>query len=320
MKKRFWKRLRRLRIGYCVIGIVLVFALLVGSVIVVKYRADKRVFAGYDAGLPLDVEVLDSTETAAGTKQLIEITGLAGERIPLRVIIPANAEPPYRSVVFLYGIGQDLRFFDRIADLFGERGVLLVMPEQYNRGVRREMRGFREVFALHERSSRIVPETRRAVDYLLQRGDVDPERLDLFGASYGGIMGCAVMNHEPRFRSAVIALAGGDLPMLIGSLVDSEDMGFASPFVKTFGSWMLSAFEPLDQVAGIGIRPVLFQHLEGDELIPKESADALFEAAPEPKSRSWLKDSHTSIDEKTVEALIEEALEWLETVEPSLQD
>src|SRR5690606_38129446 len=110
----------------------------------------------------------------------------------------------------------------------------------------------------------IVPESRSAVDYLLQRGDVDSERLHLMGASYGGIMGCAVMNHEPRFRSAVIALAGGDLPVLVRSLVDSQDLGFASPFVAALGSWALSAFEPLDQVAGIGPGPVLFQHLEED--------------------------------------------------------
>src|SRR5690606_28537050 len=114
------------------------FAVLVAGL---KYRADSRVFAGYDPVLPLDVEILDSTETPAGTKQLIEIAGLEGERIPLRVIIPANTEPPFSCVVFLYGIGQDMRFFDKIADLFAERGVLLAMPEQYNRGVSRGPRG-----------------------------------------------------------------------------------------------------------------------------------------------------------------------------------
>lgn len=282
-----------------------------GFAVLLKQIADKRVFGGYDPELPLAESVMDTAESPAGTSQLIAITGLEGERIPLRVMIPANTEAPYPCVVFLYGIGQDTRFFDKIAGLFAERGVMLVMPEQYNRGVRKERRGIRGAWALRERSSRIVPETRRAVDYLLQRGDVDAERLSLLGASYGGIMGCAVMNHEPRFRSAVIALAGGNLPEILRNLADQENLGAAAPFAATLGGWILSPFEPVEQVSGIAPRPVLFQHLEGDELIPKESADALFAAAGEPKTRRWLKASHVAIDEETVRRLLGESLDWI---------
>ena len=90
-----------------------------------------------------------------------------------------------------------------------------------------------------------MPETRRLVDHLVERGDVDPSRLDLLGASYGGILGCAVMRHEPRFRSAVFALAGGDFSALARNAAELENPESAAASLSGFAAWWLEPFEPL---------------------------------------------------------------------------
>lgn len=302
-----------LRRGLLAAGVVVaLFAVLIASW---KQYEDAMVFSGYDPELALDPVTLETASLPSGTTELVEITGLRGERIPLRLMVPANAEPPYRCVVFLYGIGQQMGFFHQIVEYFAQRGIMLVVPEQYNRGLRRQVRGVRDALKLRARSSRIVPETRRVVDYLLQRGDVDPERLDLVGASYGGIMGCAAMRHEPRFRSAVIALAGGGLPGMTRNLAEMQELGPLSAPLAGVGAWLVAPFEPLRHVGEIAPRPMLFQNLEGDELIPCESADRLHAAAGEPKTRQWMEASHIHIRPEDVEVILVNALDWLDALD-----
>lgn len=62
---------------------------------------------------------------------------------------------------------------------------------------------------------RSVAARRAAVDFLVRRSDVDPERIGAFGISMGGVITTALMGAEPRLHSGVIALAGGDVPSII---------------------------------------------------------------------------------------------------------
>jgi dienelactone hydrolase len=313
------KRLLRFLKGLAATLFALVAALSIG-ILGLKRWSDSEAFSGYDPALPLDAAVLDRSEAPGGRTETVEITGREGERFPYRLLVPSGAEPPYPCVVLLYGIGQRMAFFDEIAPLFADRGVVLAVPEQYDRGVRRVGAGERgragqaigKAGRFYGRCSRIVPETRRLVDDLLARGDIDPERLDFLGASYGGILGCAAMRYEPRFRAGVLSLAGGDLGALAGNLVESEGLGGGAKALAAVGSWWLSPFEPVRHVGEISPRPLLFLNLEADEIIPRRCTEALFAAAAEPKEIEWIDASHVVIDEALVRGLISRSLDWLE--------
>jgi dienelactone hydrolase len=56
---------------------------------------------------------------------------------------------------------------------------------------------------------------RAVVDWLEDRPEVDPARLGAMGISMGGLITTILFAVEPRFESAVIALAGADVPSIV---------------------------------------------------------------------------------------------------------
>lgn len=300
------------------VGRAILAAAVGGAVVLVAAKTlwDARIFGGYEADLPLEAEVVETKRAEGWRTEKVVITGLEGERIPLRLLLPERRDSGrVPCVVFLYGIGQDMRFFEQIAPVFAAHGVALAMPEQFSRGERRGTRrgaGW-DVWNVRERASRLVPETRRVVDYLAGRPEIDPARLDFVGASYGGILGCAVVAMEPRLRRAVMVMAGGDFPLLFSSMTRRHrpESRFVWPALARTAAWFVSPFDPLRYVGRIAPRPVLFLNVKDDELIDRACAQALFDAAGQPKEEVWYGGAHDAITEETVRRMLEDALTWL---------
>ncbi len=275
----------------------------------------RKAFAGYDPSLPLEAKTSAVTSERPFHSERIEITGLKGERLPLRLLVPEAAVGPVPCVVLLYGIGQNMNFFDRIAPIFAEHGVALAMPEQFEQGVRRTpgRSVYRRAKAFHERSSRIVPETRRVVDYLASRPEIHSDRLHLLGVSYGGIMSSAVLVHEPRFRTGSLIMAGGNLKALLTVLATHYDpkAAWRNTLAAGVAAEWLGVFEPLRYIGQVAPRPLLFLNVDADELIPRESTAALYQAAGQPKTERWYSDVHATISPKTVRSMLHDTLEWI---------
>lgn len=297
--------------------LVLTLVVMAGAVILAKGWWDSRVFAGYDPGLALEAKVTAEGDLEGFAVERVEINGLVGERIPIRLIRPhGKSGEKVPCVIFLYGIGQNVRFFDRVAPIFAKAGFAMAMPEQFQCGERRK-RGIgliREALALRERSSRLVPETRRLVDLLSETPGIDPRRIDLIGVSYGGIAGCAVVALEPRLRSAVLVMAGGDLPRLLDSLVRKRkpESRFLAPAAASLVAWLLQPFEPLNYIGETSPRSLLFLDVENDEMIDPACTAALYGAAGQPKEKRLYGGRHNSISEDTVRRMLGDALGWLQ--------
>lgn len=299
-------------------GLRLAFGLLVatGGLMLAKAWWDSRVFEGYDPDLPLRPEIVSQGELDGYTTEKVLITGLAGERIPLRIIRP-HLSPGKKApcVIFLYGIGQSAQFFDQIASIFASQGFAMAMPEQYHCGERRrrDIGVFRKALAIRERCSRIVPETRRLVDFLSQAPGIDEERISLIGASYGGIMASSVLVAEPRIQRAALVMAGGDLSRLLDSLVQryQPEPRLLAPAAAKVAAWLLRPFEPLDFIGQVAPRPLLFLGVSNDELIDPSCVKALYEAAGHPKEKINYEGVHAEISESTVRQMLTDALQWL---------
>jgi dienelactone hydrolase len=138
----------------------------------------------------------------------------------------------------------------------------------------------------------VVPEVMLIADYLLQRKDVDPDRLFLVGYSFGALCVPSVAAVDPRFRAAAMVDGGGDLGRLVRFGLKSSYDGVSARLAGWIAGRLLAPVEPLRYVARIAPRPFVMINSSADELIPRECVLELFGAAREPKRLGWLDAGH----------------------------
>lgn len=114
-----------------------------------------------------------------------------------------------------------------------------------------------------------VIDLRRAVDALELFPELDSERLAFAGLSLGSIVGVTFCAIDPRPCGAALALGGG---------------GFGGPDV-----------DPAARIAQIAPRPLLFVNMTGDSVVPTAAAEALIDAAREPKTSHWFAGDHWDV-------------------------
>ena len=298
------------------IATVVCASMLVGCVGACKLILDAQFFSGYDATLSLDAVIREQKTTDAYRREEILFTATQGSQIPALMVLPheADSQEPAPCIIFLHGIGQNKEFLDEIAEPFTRAGFAMITFDQYMRGERRldDPGPLDEILAFRQRGALTVIETRRVVDYLETRADIDAERIYLVGASYGAITGSTAVALEPRIQAVVLVYGGGNMPSLMDSPMIRDELGAWAPFLIQIASWYLAPADPIQYVHRIAPRPILFQHGRADSVVPPESAKALYEAAREPKTFYWYEGDHIGLDEATVREVLNDALEWLQ--------
>ena len=111
-----------------------------------------------------------------------------------------------------------------------------------------------------------------ALEYLHSRGDVDPERLVLFGRS----LGCAVAAE----LASQVSVQGVILESPFTSIQAMARRVY--PFLPGIGSFVRTRYDTLAKVPGIRA-PVMVLHGDQDDIAPFDMGEAVFEAAKPPK-------------------------------------
>ena len=171
---------------------------------------------------------------------------------------------------------------------------------------------------LRRRVQLTVLETRRLVDYLETRPEVDPDRIYLLGGSFGAMTGSIASALEPRIRAAALSYGGGDYPQFRHSIEGREELGaWIDPGVY-FLDWFLANADPVDYAGRISPRPVLVQGGKEDRLLPFEATRALAEAAAEPKTVMWYEGDHLDKDKELLRRVLTDAVDWLRETDADL--
>jgi len=296
-----------------VLGLVAALILCLAGLLGVKGCCDARYYHGYDPDAPLNA-VIRGTEDRPGYRRVdLTFEGVPGQPVPTLLALPREGEGPFPCIVFLHGIGQKKDFLDEIAAPFVEAGFAMVSSDQYTRGERRlDGAGpLTEMLRMRRRAALNVLETRRLVDYLVTRPDIAADRLYLVGASFGAITGSTAAAFEKRFKAVVLVYGGGNLRVLLASDGVREEAGDWTDVVARAGAFIMAPADPLRHVHEIAPRPVLLQNGKHDSLIPAVTAQALFDAAREPKEIIWYDSDHVGLDERQTWQVLNEALAWL---------
>ena len=139
-----------------------------------------------------------------------------GERMAAVLFIPKNHAPPYQTVVVMGGSNflytrSDSAIGTRIVDYVVKSGRMVVWPiykGMFERNIGLTSDSPQETSAYRDLMVALVKDTRRTIDYLATRPDVDTARIAYYGVSFGGRVSPPILAMEPRFKAAMLNVAG----------------------------------------------------------------------------------------------------------------
>lgn len=227
--------------------------------------------------------ILTSGTSAADfpTPEELWISGAKGDRVHGWILMPPASRPPVPCVFLVHG-GPYMahgRTVDLLAQALADAGIAVAYLNPHG------SIGYGERFATDiigdwggiDRTDWEAFRARLEAD-----GRVDPRRVAIMGASYGGFMASWIAGHWPDLQAAVIQAPVTDqLGMLFASDVGfpftSHDMGIRGPNLTDEDVLTLWHHSPLAHAANIRAR-ILLLGGDHDHRCPLSQTEALFVA------------------------------------------
>ncbi|MFC2136011.1 alpha/beta hydrolase family protein, partial [Bacteroidota bacterium] len=222
----------------------------------------------------------------------------------------------YAGIIFLHWGQGDRSEFVWEAALYANAGAIsITLDAPWNRPEPWKQPG--EDFNNPDQSKQMyiqnIKDLRRAVDLLIESGNVDPERIAYIGHSFGATQGGVFAGVEKRIKTFVLM---GGLPSLVDfstkgarkfdNLVALLDTYFSEEQLKKYID-VLTPLTPANFIGHTAPSSIFMQFGKYDSWIPEQAAENYFNAASEPKEMKWYLTSHEFTD---LGALVDRA-EWL---------
>lgn len=210
------------------------------------------------AGFPLDAQVVP---------QSVNLTAADGLEFHNQVFVPKGIKPGERrpAILFTHGgpgrqmlLGYHYMFFYHMAyamnQYFANKGYV-VISVNYRSGIGYG-RDFRMAPNRGAQGSSEYQDVYAAAKYLQSRPDVDPERIGLYGLSYGGLLTAMGLSRNSDIFKAGVDIAGVHL---WGNSLDTNGIAFKASPVGTIDQWK----SPVLLVQGDDDRNVAFSQTTG---------------------------------------------------------
>lgn len=147
-----------------------------------------------------------------------------------------------------------------------------------------------------------------SLDYLLKRPDVDTTRVEGIGVSLGAPFVTIAGALDPRFtRVWVLHGSGGSFAPLEQNMRRNIPFALLRYPAAAISDLIIDGprLAPEKWVPRIAPRPFVMVNASGDERLPRESVEALYRAAGEPKQQLWMPGRHVHADSATIRKLTE---------------
>lgn len=224
--------------------------------------------------------------------------------------------PPNRGVVLCSHFTgfKELTHLHRLATALADRGIAALRFD-YSDCIGESEGGCEDMAVTHQ-----VRDTLAAMDHLRGRGVAS---VGLFGHSLGGLTAAAAGDEDGDV--AALVLVGALAKPEWDTVFSDRAKEWAEQGHVTFPSWKrgevriaygfyqdLQRYDAADLVGRLEV-PVLVVHAEEDTVVPRRHADALYEAADEPKALEVIAGAdHLFSDRDHEDAMIEVAADWFE--------
>ena len=194
-----------------------------------------------------------------------------GETINGYVTVP-NGEGPFPLVVMPHGgpyVSETVDRFDEWSQMLANNGYMVLQP-QYRGSQKYGLDFYKSAFINGSELGRSMQDDKDdGALYLVKQGLVDPDRMAMFGWSYGGYAALIAASREEQIFQCVIA----------GAAVTDPDMQVdyyryrieGAQKIEQLTSWD-GAVSPVKEVKKINV-PMLIVHGDNDQRVPPEHFD-----------------------------------------------
>lgn len=192
-----------------------------------------------------------------------------GTRIPAYVTIP-HGEPPFPLVVMPHGgpFARDYGGYDEWAQMLANNGYLVVQP-QYRGSTGFGIRLQRAAFAGgSQQGYKMQDDKDDAATHLVGLGLADPDRIAMYGWSYGGYAALVAASRTPQIYQCVIAGAAVADPVMQINYYRWELQGAVRDRHVKFDEL---GIKPVEDVDDVNV-PILLVHGDVDQRVPLDHA------------------------------------------------
>lgn len=212
--------------------------------------------------------------------------------------IPLKGEPPFPCVIVLHGYVADKTAFNifmgRIAQFNGWATVAIDIVWHGKRMVDGKDILSTDLEADVGAMEATIIDLRRLVDFLETRPEIDKDKIAFVGYSLGSFIGGVYVTVEERISGAALFLGAGSWADMAQKSVNANAQAIVAK-AKAENIDLKTAFETVDSanfIAHFAPRPLLMVNVVEDTVVPREAAQALFDAALEPKKIIWNRGVH----------------------------
>jgi dienelactone hydrolase len=247
----------------------------------------------YDRSLPLDIQEVRSWRRNNVTVTELTYASPRGEPVPTLLFEP-DGEGPFAGVILMHGAPGQKEMFNDLGVEYASYGFVAIAIDAPQFRSSHNVGHFTMAIMWprfdekdHEEQTQLILDLQRAVDVLLTREKVDPERLTYIGGSYGGAVGGLFAGAETRLKAYVLKVGDGGI---LEHMSEPDDRGMP----VTLERWVniLWPVEPIHYVGRAAPAELLFQNGVTDEYVPASDSLRYQQAASEPKTVIWYNTGH----------------------------
>jgi hypothetical protein len=226
--------------------------------------------------------VADVDEEPNFTRTLLQLKWRPGDALDLWVIVPKGVKKP-PVVLYLYNYTDDTERFknDGWCQRVTSGGVAAVGFVSALSGHRFHDRPMKQWFVseLQESLASTVHDVKFILDYLDSRGDLDMNRVGMFGEGSGGAIALMAAAADPRIKAVDALDPWGDWPdflRLSPVVANDDDPG---QFVKPEFLQSVAPLDPVKWLPELKV-PVRVQQVKTNLRVPIQSKDKIAAAVP----------------------------------------
>ena len=198
--------------------------------------------------------------------KFIEYKSRDGMTIPAYLTVPSSGEAPYPLVVMPHGgpyVTEGIGF-DPWAQMFANNGYVVLQP-QYRGSHNYGLDFYRSAFIDQSQAGYSMQDDKDdGALYLVEQDIVDPDRMAMFGWSYGGYAALVAAMRTPQIYQCTLAGAAVSDPTMQVNYYRYRTDGTQK--IEQLNTWD-GAFSPFKEVAKVNV-PMYVVHGVNDQRVP----------------------------------------------------